>query len=50
MDSNAKSFMVKQKCKDFLAFQSLEVRFLVDSSSCSNNTNAIAMMIPHFFD
>ena len=37
MDSNAKIFLVKQKCKEFLAFTSLEVRFLVDSSSCSNN-------------
>ena len=37
MDSNAKSFLVKQKCKEFLAFTSLEVRFLVDSSSCSKN-------------
>ena len=38
MDSNAKKFLVKQKCKKFLAFSSRsEVRFLVDSSSCSNN-------------
>ena len=37
-DSNAKKFLVKQKCKKFLAFSSRsEVRFLVDSSSCSNN-------------
>ena len=35
MDSNTK---VKQKCKELLAFTSLEVRFLVDSSSCSNAT------------
>ena len=28
---------VKQKCNEFLAFSSLEVRFLLDSSSCSNN-------------
>ena len=27
----------KKKCKKFLAFSSLEVRLLVDSSSCSNN-------------
>ena len=53
MDSNAKIFLVKQKCKELLAFTSLEVRFLVDSSSCSNNkslTNAIVMMVPYFFD
>ena len=39
-------FLVKQKCKEFLAFSSLEVRFLVDSSSCSNNkilTNVIVV-------
>ena len=37
----------------FLAFTSLEVRFLEDSSSCSNDkslTNAMVMMIPYFFD
>ena len=37
----------------FLAFTSLQVRFMVDSSSCSNNkslTNAIVTMIPYFFD
>ena len=26
----------KQKCKEFLAFSSPEMRFLQDSSSCSN--------------
>ena len=31
MDSNAKFFLVKLKCKEFLAFTSLKVRFLVDS-------------------
>ena len=49
MDSN----LVKQKCKEVLAFTFLEVRFLVDSGGCSNNkrlTNAIVMMIPYFFD
>ena len=53
MDSNVKFLGAKQKCEEFLAFTSLEVRFLVDSSSCSNNksfTNAIVMMIPYFFD
>ena len=38
--------LVKQKCKEFLAFNFLEVRFLVDSSSRSNNkslTNAIVV-------
>ena len=30
MDSNAEIFLVKQKCDEFLAFSSLEVRFLVD--------------------
>ena len=47
MDSNAKIFLIEQKCNEFLAFSSLEVRFLADSSSCSNNksiANAIAMM------
>ena len=37
MDSNAKFFWVKQKYKEFLAFSSPEVSFLVDSSSCSDN-------------
>ena len=39
-------FFVKQKCKEFPAFTSLEVRFLVDSNSCSSNksfTNAIVV-------
>ena len=43
MDSNAKIFLVEQKCKELLAFTSLgAVRFMVDSSSCSskNLTNA----------
>ena len=34
------------KCNEFQAFTSLEVKFLVDSSSCSNNkslTNAIVI-------
>ena len=46
MDSNAKNVLVKQKCKEFLTFSSLEVKFLVGSSSCSNNkslTNAIVV-------
>ena len=53
MDSNAKSLLLIQKCKEFLAFTSLKVRLLVDSSSCNNNktlTNAIVMMISYFFD
>ena len=53
MDSNAKFFLVKQKCNKFLAFTSQKVRFLVDNSSRSNNkslTNAIVMMKPYFFD
>ena len=54
MDSNANFFfLVKQKCKEFLAFTFLEVRFLVDSSSCSNTrslTNATVMLVPYFFD
>ena len=32
-------FLVKQKCKEFLGFSTQsfpEVRFLIDSSSCSN--------------
>ena len=49
------NFLVKQKCKEFLPFTflELEVRFLVDSSSCGNNkslTNAMVMMVPYFFD
>ena len=48
MDSSAKFFFfVKQKCKEFPAFSPLlEVKFLVDSNSCSNNksfTNAIVV-------
>ena len=53
MDSNTKNLLVKQKCKEFLAFISLEVRFLLDSSSYSNNkglTNAIVMVVLYFFD
>ena len=39
--------LVKQKCKEFLAFNFLEVRFLVDSSSCSNNKNLTnAIVVP----
>ena len=36
MDSNAKIYLNEQKCNEFLAFTSLEVSFLADSSSCSN--------------
>ena len=39
MDSKPKLFLSKQECKDFLALSSqpcAEVRFLIDSSSCSN--------------
>ena len=36
MDSKVKNFLVRQKCKEFLAFSSPEMGFLVDSSSCSN--------------
>ena len=36
MDSSMIFFSVKQKCREFLAFNSPEVRFLVNSSSCSN--------------
>ena len=46
IDSNAKIFLVKQQCKEFLAFTSLEVRFLVDSSSCNNNSLSNAIVIP----
>ena len=52
MDSNAKNSWSNRDAK-FLAFTSLEVRFMVDSSSYSNNrslTNAIVTMIPYFFD
>ena len=52
MDSNTKNSWSNRDAK-FLAFTSLEVRFMVDSSSCSNNkslTNAIVTMIPYFFD
>ena len=52
MDSNAKNSWSNRDAK-FLALTSLEVRFMVDSSSCSNNkslTNAIVTMILYFFD
>ena len=46
MDSNARNFLVKQKCIELMAFTSLEVRFLVDSSCSSKGlTNAIVMMV-----
>ena len=49
--SNANIFGAN-KCNEFLAFNSLEVRFLVDSSSCSNKSliDVIVMMILYFFD
>ena len=46
------NFLVQQK-RRVLGFSSPEVRFLVDSSNCSNNkslTRHIVMMIPYFFD
>ena len=52
MDSNAKNSWSNRDAK-LLAFTTLEVRFMVDSSSYSNNkslTNAIVTMIPYFFD
>ena len=52
MDSNVKNSWSNRDAK-FLAFTSVEVRFVVDSSSCSNNkslTSAIVTMIPYFFD
>ena len=50
MDSNVKKFLVKQKCKELMAFTSLEVRFLVDSKQLQQQTNAIVMMVPYFFE
>ena len=51
MDSNANFLLLKQKYKEFLGFTSLEVRFLVDRSSCSNsNSLTNAIVIPYFFD
>ena len=50
MDSNVKFVGLNA---EFLAFSPLEVRFLVDSSSCRNNkslTNTIVMVVPYFFD
>ena len=42
-----KNFFGQQKCEEFLAFSSLEVRFLVDSSSCNNNKSLTNAKIEH---
>ena len=47
MDSNAKNFGPNRNAKGFLAFSPLEVRFLVDCSSCGNFTNA---KVEHLWD
>ena len=39
MDSNMKKAFVKQKCKEFLAFSSPEVRFLIDTATSSNKNS-----------
>ena len=52
MDSNVKIFWSNRNA-EFLAFTFVEVKFLVDNSSCSNNkspTNTIVVMIPYFFN
>ena len=43
-------FFGQEKCKEFLAFSSLEVRFLVDSSSCSNNKSLTNAKVEHLWN
>ena len=44
------NFFGQQKCEEFLAFSSLEVRFLVDSSSCNNNKSLTNAKIEHLWN
>ena len=41
---------VEEKCKEFLAFSSLQVRFPVDSSSCNNNKSLINAEVQHLWN
>ena len=48
MDLSTTFFLVKQKCKEFLVFNSSEVRFLVGSSSF--NKSLTKATVEHLWD
>ena len=49
MDSNAKNFLVKRNAKSSWP-SVIEVRFLVDSSSCSNNKSLTNAKVEHLWN